>query len=86
MPPRAMAPASWPASCKALRALCPDHPVAVDLLLPTALPEHTSAEAVAAAVPQGHRDFVQGLFAAHQRAAGHAGQLFLAIRALAKPV
>jgi NAD(P)H-dependent flavin oxidoreductase YrpB (nitropropane dioxygenase family) len=45
-------------------ALCPDHPLAVDLLLPTALPEHTSAEAVAAAVPQGHRDFVQGLFRA----------------------
>ena len=31
----------------ALRQLCPDHPVGVDLLLPTALPEQTTAEAVA---------------------------------------
>jgi NAD(P)H-dependent flavin oxidoreductase YrpB (nitropropane dioxygenase family) len=45
-----------------LRALCPDHPVGVDLLLPTSLPEHNTREAVAAAVPPAHRQFVQGLF------------------------
>lgn len=45
-----------------LRELCPDHPVGVDLLLPTGLPEHDDRAAVAAALPQGHRDFVQGLF------------------------
>lgn len=45
-----------------LRALCPDRPVAVDLLLPTALPQHTSAQAVADAVPQAHKDFVASLF------------------------
>ena len=50
---------------KALRALCPDHPVGVDLLLPTALPEHSSAEAVAAAVPEGHRQWVQALAERH---------------------
>lgn len=46
---------------KALRALCPDHPVGVDLLLPTSLPGQTSAQAVAAQVPDGHKRFVQGL-------------------------
>jgi len=50
---------------KALRALCPDHPVGVDLLLPTALPEHSSAEAVAAAVPEGHRRWIQQLAQRH---------------------
>lgn len=38
-----------------LRELCPDHPVGVDLLLPTGLPEHDDRAAVAAALPQGHR-------------------------------
>lgn len=46
---------------RALRALCPDHPVGVDLLLPTSLPGQTSAASVAAQVPGGHRAFVQGL-------------------------
>ncbi|OUM03909.1 NAD(P)H-dependent flavin oxidoreductase [Variovorax sp. JS1663] len=49
-----------------LRRLCPDHPVGVDLLLPTGLPGHNTREAVAAAVPQGHRDFVRTLFDRHQ--------------------
>ncbi len=44
-----------------LRRLCPDHPVGVDLLLPTSLPEHNTREAVAAAVPQEHRRFIRGL-------------------------
>jgi len=48
-----------------LRQLCPDHPVGVDLLLPTGLPEHNTREAVVAAVPEGHRRFVQGLFEEH---------------------
>jgi NAD(P)H-dependent flavin oxidoreductase YrpB (nitropropane dioxygenase family) len=50
---------------KALRALCPDHPVGVDLLLPTALPEQHSAAELAAAVPEGHRRWVQQLAARH---------------------
>ena len=45
-----------------LRALCPDHPVGVDLLLPTSIPEHSTREAVAAAVPEGHKRFVASLF------------------------
>lgn len=48
---------------RTLRALCPNHPVGVDLLLPSALPGEATRDAVAAAVPPGHRDFVQGLFA-----------------------
>jgi hypothetical protein len=50
---------------RALRALCPDHPVGVDLLLPTALPAHSSAADVAAAVPEGHRRWVQQLADRH---------------------
>lgn len=50
---------------KALRALCPDHPVGVDLLLPAGLPAETRAEDVAAAVPEGHRRFVQQLAERH---------------------
>ena len=49
----------------ALRKLCPEHPVGIDLLLPTALPEQTTAEAVAAAVPEGHRRWVQRLAERH---------------------
>jgi len=45
-----------------LRELCPEHPVGVDLLLPTGLPGHDDRAAVTAALPQAHRDFVQGLF------------------------
>jgi NAD(P)H-dependent flavin oxidoreductase YrpB (nitropropane dioxygenase family) len=69
-------PSELAGKLKVLRALCPAQPLAVDLLLPTALPEHTSAEAVAAAVPQGHRDFVQGLFAAHQVPPATQGNFF----------
>lgn len=50
---------------QALRALCPDHPVGVDLLLPTALPQQHSAADVAAAVPDGHRRWVQQLAQRH---------------------
>ncbi len=50
---------------QALRALCPDHPVGVDLLLPTALPQQHSAADVAAAVPEGHRRWVQQLAQRH---------------------
>ncbi|SPC16792.1 conserved hypothetical protein [Cupriavidus oxalaticus] len=45
-----------------LRALCPDVPVGVDLLLPTALPGVSTPEDVSAAIPEGHRRFVDGLF------------------------
>ena len=49
----------------ALRRLCPDHPVGVDLLLPTGLAEHNTAADVAAAVPDGHRRWVQQLADRH---------------------
>lgn len=55
-------PSELSAKLRELRRLCPDHPVGVDLLLPTGLPEHDDRAAVAAAVPEGHRQFVQGLF------------------------
>jgi NAD(P)H-dependent flavin oxidoreductase YrpB (nitropropane dioxygenase family) len=55
-------PSELEGNLKLLRQLCPDHPVGVDLLLPTGIPEHNTREAVAAAVPQGHKDFVRGLF------------------------
>ncbi|CAG9175772.1 NAD(P)H-dependent flavin oxidoreductase [Cupriavidus pinatubonensis] len=45
-----------------LRALCPDAPVGVDLLLPTALPGAATPQDLAAAIPDGHRQFVDGLF------------------------
>ncbi len=47
---------------RALRALCPGVPVGVDLLLPTALPGVSTPEDVAAAIPDGHRRFIDGLF------------------------
>ncbi|CAG9183129.1 hypothetical protein LMG23992_04904 [Cupriavidus laharis] len=46
----------------ALRDLCPDAPVGVDLLLPTALPGVSTPGDLAAAIPDGHRRFVDGLF------------------------
>ncbi len=46
-----------------LRRLCPDRPVGVDLLLPTALPGAVDADTVAAAVPEGHKAFIDTLFA-----------------------
>ncbi|OYU77854.1 MAG: hypothetical protein CFE45_30215 [Burkholderiales bacterium PBB5] len=49
----------------ALRRLCPDHPVGVDLLLPTGLAEQNTAADVAAAVPEGHRRWVQQLADRH---------------------
>ncbi len=47
---------------KRLRELCAGHPVGVDLLLPTGIPETATRESVAAAVPQAHRAFVRSLF------------------------
>lgn len=61
---------------KALRALCPDHPVGVDLLLPTSLPGQASAAEVAAQVPAGHRDFVAGLMVRHQVPPATRGNFF----------
>lgn len=46
----------------ALRELCPDAPVGVDLLLPTSLPGASTPDDLAAAIPDGHRRFVDGLF------------------------
>ncbi len=61
---------------RALRALCPDHPVGVDLLLPTSLPDQQSAEAVAAAVPEGHRQWVAQLAQRHQVPPATRGNFF----------
>jgi NAD(P)H-dependent flavin oxidoreductase YrpB (nitropropane dioxygenase family) len=47
---------------KALRALSPNKPIAVDLLLPTSLAANTSAQEVASGLPQAHKDFVATLF------------------------
>ena len=69
-------PSELAGKLRALRALSPQHPVAVDLLLPTTLPGQTSAEAVAAAVPPGHRNFVQGLFDRHGVPAATRGNFF----------
>ncbi len=48
----------------------------VDLLLPTSLPEQNSAEAVAAAVPQGHRDFIARLAERYQVPPATRGNFF----------
>lgn len=61
---------------RALRALCPDHPVGVDLLLPTSLPGQTTAAEVAAQVPEGHRRFVQGLIEKHRVPPATKGNFF----------
>lgn len=61
---------------RALRRLCPDHPVGVDLLLPTGLPEHEDRAAVAAALPRAHRDFVAGLFRQYQVPPATQGNFF----------
>lgn len=61
---------------RALRALCPDQPVGVDLLLPTSLPDQHSAEAVAAAVPEGHRRWVAQLAERHQVPPATRGNFF----------
>ncbi len=45
-----------------LRALCANVPVGVDLLLPTALPGVSTPDDVAAAIPEGHRRFIDSLF------------------------
>ena len=45
-----------------LRALCPGVPVGVDLLLPTSLPGESTPEDIAAAIPEGHRRFIDSLF------------------------
>jgi NAD(P)H-dependent flavin oxidoreductase YrpB (nitropropane dioxygenase family) len=58
-------PSELAGKLRQMRQLCPDRPLAVDLLLPTGLAQHNTAESVAGAVPQAHRDFVQGLFAKH---------------------
>lgn len=59
-----------------LRQLCPDHPVGVDLLLPTGLPAHESREAVAAAVPEAHRRFVRQLAESHHVPPATQGNFF----------
>ena len=59
-----------------LRQLCPDQPLGVDLLLPTGLEEHNTREAVAAAVPQAHRDFVRELGEKHHVPPATQGNFF----------
>lgn len=44
-----------------IRRLVGDKPFGVDLVLPDGMPEHNSREAIEAHIPEGHREFVQGL-------------------------
>ena len=44
-----------------LRGLVGDKPFGVDLVLPDGMPEHNSREAIEAHIPDGHREFVQGI-------------------------
>lgn len=54
-------PSQLASKLQALRALCPDHPIGVDLLLPASIPDDASRESIAAGVPAAHRDFVAGI-------------------------
>ncbi len=69
-------PSELPEKLRQLRALCPDRPVAVDLLLPTSLAQETSAEVIAAGVPEEHKQFVAKLFAQYQVPAATHGNFF----------
>ncbi len=60
----------------ALRELCPDAPVGVDLLLPTSLPGASTPGDLAAAIPDAHRRFVDGLFDRFQVPAATQGNFF----------
>ncbi len=44
-----------------IRQLVGDKPFGVDLVLPDGMPEHNSREAIEAHIPDGHREFVQGI-------------------------
>jgi NAD(P)H-dependent flavin oxidoreductase YrpB (nitropropane dioxygenase family) len=59
-----------------LRALSPNKPIAVDLLLPTALANHTSAQEVAAGLPQAHKDFIATLSEKYKVPAATHGNFF----------
>ena len=54
-------PDDIPARLRMLRDALGDIPFGVDLLLPSGVPERPDAQAVAARIPAGHRDFVQAL-------------------------
>lgn len=69
-------PAELAGKLRTLRALCPDHPVGADLLLPRSIPGQTTPEAVAAALPEGHRRFVQGLMEQHHVPPATQGDFF----------
>ncbi len=61
---------------QALRALCPDHPVGVDLLLPAGIPDDASRESIAAGVPDAHRAFVAGIARKYAVPAATRGNFF----------
>ncbi len=44
-----------------IRRLVGDKPFGVDLVLPPGMPEHNSRNDIEAAIPEGHKEFVQGL-------------------------
>ena len=44
-----------------IRRLVGDKPFGVDLVLPDGMPEHNSRQAIEAHIPDGHRQFVQGI-------------------------
>ena len=69
-------PSELEGKLRRLRQLCPNHPVGVDLLLPTSLPEHNTRESVAAAIPRGHREFVQDLFKRYEVPPASHGNFF----------
>ncbi|MEZ5557130.1 MAG: nitronate monooxygenase [Pseudomonadales bacterium] len=50
----------------AIRELVGELPFGVDLVLPPGMPEHNSRAAIEAEIPQGHKDFVQGLIDKYQ--------------------
>lgn len=54
-------PQHIPAQLAKLRAALGERPYGVDLMLPAGMPDTAEPAAIAARIPQGHRDFVAGL-------------------------
>ena len=50
----------------AIRALIPNHPFGVDLVLPPGMPEHNSRAEIEAEIPEAHKQFVDGLIDKYQ--------------------
>lgn len=50
----------------AIRALCPDRPIGIDIMMPKGMPESGTVESVQAELPEAHRAFVQNLARKYQ--------------------